>query len=677
VSDEIIGHIRSVRALETPYRPLVQNVHSRLDLGQALSTKVLSDAQISPDGIRVAFVVGEANRTSATMPRSRLWLTDLASQVSRPLMTSGDDLAPRWSPDGRFLAFLSNRAGADQFGLYVARDDWGEAESIAALPSVADSIKADHQVELGGTWRPPVWSADGSRLAYLVDDPSPRQDPLLNRPSAANSRVWVADLAAGTRQVVSPPELHVWDFDLSIDGSFLMLVSPQSGDANWYSASLIVVDASGTLRTVTGAEPLVVGSSAIPRQTGRPVWSPDGSQFALISGLMSDRGLIGGSVIVGTPSGGMTDLTGNRPSTTSWIEWLGPAELLVASWTEGEQELGRLSLDGEYRSLWRAQAALADRYQPRFSVASTGRVAAVMERPDAPRELWVADVSEEAAAWRQMTQLQKPVESAATGELVTVHWQGSHHSVQGLLLLPPQDLRTPALPTVVFAHGGPVFLHQYLYHGWPEGPYGLPLRALSAAGYAVFMPNPRGSMGWGRGFVDALAKEHLRADVEDILSGVDHLVKQGVSDPARLGMAGWSSAGSIAGLVATTSDRFQAVMVGAAVSDWRAFQLGRSEGWNFGELFVPGDPYDVGGSFDTLSPLLSSDRVCSKILIVHTEDDSLVPVEQAYALHRALLDHGKDVELVVYPRENHGIREREHQLDVTRRVVAFFDSVLR
>jgi dipeptidyl aminopeptidase/acylaminoacyl peptidase len=220
-------------------------------------------------------------------------------------------------------------------------------------------------------------------------------------------------------------------------------------------------------------------------------------------------------------------------------------------------------------------------------------------------------------------------------------------------------------PLVVMVHGGP-------YYRWADE-FITEARWLAAAGLAVFCPNPRGSQGHGRAFAAAVLGRVGQEEWTDILAGLDQLVADGVADPARLGISGWSHGGFMAAWAVTHSGRFRAAMMGAGVADW-AMEVGVGD---FGRAEA-----SLSGSYgwegpgphrhDQLSPVSYAGGVTTPVLILHGADDTNVPVGQAVYFHRALTHFGVQHELVIYPREGHSLTERAHQADALERIRAWF-----
>ena len=196
-------------------------------------------------------------------------------------------------------------------------------------------------------------------------------------------------------------------------------------------------------------------------------------------------------------------------------------------------------------------------------------------------------------------------------------------------------------------------------------------------GYAVFLPNPRGGQGHGHAFAARVAGAVGCGEWTDILTGIDMLIADGVADSDRLGIGGWSHGGFMAAWAVGQTNRFKAALMGAGISDWGMLAATGEEG-----------PFEagLGGStgwegtgphpHDQLSPISFASKIRTPVLILHGESDTNVPIAQAEFFHRALRRFGVEHEYVVYPRENHSIRERNHQLDLLRRTREWFDRWL-
>jgi dipeptidyl aminopeptidase/acylaminoacyl peptidase len=222
-------------------------------------------------------------------------------------------------------------------------------------------------------------------------------------------------------------------------------------------------------------------------------------------------------------------------------------------------------------------------------------------------------------------------------------------------------------------HGGPYDRHADEFYAGLFSPG----QWLATAGYAVFLPNPRGGSGHGHEFAAAVAGRVGLEEWTDIVSGIDLLIADGVADPDRLGIGGHSHGGFMAAWAIGQTGRFKAALMGAGISDWGMLvatgHFGTSEA-----IFGGSCGWEGPGPHrhDQLSPISYASKVRTPVLILHGEDDTNVPLGQSTYFHRALYRYGVEHEFVVYPREGHGSRERNHQLDLLRRTRAWFDRWL-
>jgi dipeptidyl aminopeptidase/acylaminoacyl peptidase len=651
----LFEHLEGAMA-ESNRRPITPN-----DL---LTFKAISDAQISPDGQVVAFVAGAPVKIDTPSPKSRIWLAPTDGGSAREFTTGPQsDYSPRWSPDGQTLAFLSDRSDKGTAQIYLISRQGGEATGLTEL---------EGDVGVGRSSEALHWSPDGQSIAFLLRDPESeteaerkreKNDALEFEENQRFVRLWVIDVASRAAHPVTPEGLHVWEFSWSPNGErFALVVADSPEEWSWYRARVAIVPAAGGE---------VVDVYAPERQIARPVFSPDGRSLALVESVFSDRGVIAGDVlIVPVERGAARNLTDGSSASFSWVEWIDHGRALLAlAHEDGGQSLWRLDVTrGERGLLWSDQCGVAEPFWPRFSCATDGTLAVARESLTSPREVWIARPTGETYEWRALTSLNASASQLTYGDVEVVRWRAADGMVMhGWLIRPPGTPSDRPAPLVTWVHGGPTSVYNARYYG--NGTVGY----LAARGFVVFLPNPRGSVGWGRAFAEANVGDLGGKDFGDIQAGIDHLVKTGIVDEGRLGIGGWSYGGFMTAWAITQSTRFRAAVVGAGIASWRSFHgVSHLTAWD--AIHLAADPYQIGGPFDRFSPMTYIKQVQTPTLIVHGQNDRDVPVEQAYELYRALKDLGVETKLVVFPREGHGFNEQNHVLDLNRRIVEWFET---
>jgi len=617
-----------------------------------LGVRSASDVALSPEGTQIAFTLSDNWISGTKNPRSAIWVVPASGGAPTPI-TGGPqcDRLPRWSPDGKRLAFLSDRTepAAGTLRLHIYALATGRIEAVACP---AGSVK-DFQ-----------WSTSGKELAVLLEPKSDEPngtDPTCFEARPHYWRVWVLSLRGAETRPVTPEGVQVWEFDWSRDQrSFALLTSQTPFEWSWYQAKLSIIAADGgPLRTVY--EP---GH----RQLARPLFSPDGNRVAFLSSSWSDRGFVAGDLLTVPVAGGQArNLTPEYMGSVSWMEWSEKDSLLALASEEFDTVLIAVGMDGSRQERARGHFAGVPRAQPAFS--RVGNLLAI-GREDAarPTDLWTLRIDATGAQWRQLTDLNPQTAHVAVGQSQIFRWRTfDGQELEGLLTLPVGYQPGQRYPVVVNPHGGPTGRTALRFI--PSWQQFLPIH-----GCAVFQPNFRGSTGRGVAFAEANLGDMGGGDFQDIMTGVDALIAAGIADPNRLGFGGWSYGGFLSAWAATQTDRFKCIMMGAGIANWLSFH-GRSYLQTWDELYLKANPY-TGDAYTRWSPIFYVDRVKTPVLILHGEKDGDVPVGQSYEFHRALVERGVRTELVVYPREPHGFREPAHQRDLWTRVLGWYTYYL-
>ncbi len=620
----------------------------------------VGDPQISPDGARIAYGVATPQGDGKPAHRQLQLIAATGKAAPRPLDGAGkaDDSAPQWSADGRQLLFLSDRAlpGPEATPKPAATQVWrvdAEGRQARALTRAASDVASF------------ALSADGTRLAYLaIDPPSPAMQARIAAKDDAVEvdhprlfkRLWVQDLASGTARVLSPPGLQVQDVAWAPDGRTLALRVSDDTTLNgyWYRSRVVLLSlADGTL-----SPPLEPMASAFPLQ-----FSPDGAR--LLYGRIAPYGMVATVYAHDLASGKRVALAEDWPGTL-WLARWQDSRTLIAQGLHGVRgEFLRVdAATGAWRTLATPQIAY-----PSFSTARTGRTAFIGLRDAQPAEVWTLDGGKLTAR----TDTNPQVAGWAHGQVRELAWTSSKDGrrITGVLLTPPGWKAGTPLPTLVQVHGGPA---EAWWSGW-MGSWHDWAQLLSTRGYAVFLPNPRGSEGQGHAFTELARHDWGGADFQDLLDGVDMLEREGVIDPQRLGIGGWSYGGYMSAWAVTQSRRFKTAIVGAGVIDIGAAALTTDV-----PTYAPGyfgDPVTHRAEYDAHSPIRYVDRVGAPVLILHGEADARVPLSQGQMFYRALKFHGTPVEMVTYPRGPHWFTEQAAGRDVQQRVLDWLDTHLR
>jgi dipeptidyl aminopeptidase/acylaminoacyl peptidase len=595
---------------------------------------------LSPDGRLVAFVAAPVGRREEHT-QSAVWLAESDAEESARRFTSGtaEDKSPCFAPDGSALYFLSDREERKVAQLYRIHLGGGEAERLTeGKPGVSAYAPL----------------ADGTRVVLLsADAPSEDDERRERERDDANvfgdwkpQRLRLLDLETReTRTLAAPGERHVHSVVPAPAGSLAAVVLWETPEIDnlGRAAELAVVDVDAD--EIVTRWPLVGGEASA-------AWT--GDRGLCVLGPLEADGQAGlGVFVAGLDDDELRLVTGELDGDPIALATGAP---LFAVARGLDSYLARLEGDelvplGDYVGTIYQLAASRD-----------GGVVTCRLNHRLP-DVWAGPPDGEL---RRLSDLAPELADVQWGRQERLGWRAPDGlELDGLLILPPGRTRADGpFPLVLMLHGGPYWrFGDDLQLSWA-----FPGQWLATAGYAVFCPNPRGGFGHGADFARAVRGAVGVADWPDVESGLERLVDEGVADANRLALGGWSQGGYMTAWGVTQTTRFRAGVMGAGVSDW---------GMMVAESDVPTFEASLGGStgwegpgphrHDELSPISYAHRVTTPTLILHGEEDERVPVSQGRFFARALREHGVEFELVTYPREPHGIGERNHLLDLLRR----------
>jgi dipeptidyl aminopeptidase/acylaminoacyl peptidase len=624
-----------------------------------VSCPVLSDPQVSPDGTHVALVAGEASREGPFF-KSAIWLASVhGNEPSRQFTQShGRDTAPRWSPDGSSLAFLSDRQEPGRLQPYRIGATCGEAEALAGCPGEFTSID---------------WSSSGAMLAAIVTEPSTsvaegdagnRNDALLFGGDWRFADLWLIDVATNTATRLSVEHRHAVSLSWSPDGRHIALLSQ---DAPWpdadYSHSRIEV------YSVDGGAPAYL--CEVSGAATNLCWSPDGNLLAFrgpLGRIKTDDGIYVVPAVGGEPR----QITGGYAGAVQCIAWdVDSASLLAAAVEHEASTLLRFALDGSRPEPLLPMTLRGSGYFGRDVSFSAGRdiVGLIRSSGDQPGELWVGAI----AAIAQRSAVLARVANWATGHVEPVRWTGADGwEISGLLIHPAGYQPGSRYPLVLHIHGGPSWFWSDHFHAdWHD--WG---QFLASHGYAVLLPNPRGSTGRGAEFAESTYDDYGGKELEDSVRGVDAMIERGIADAERLGVGGWSHGGYMTAQAITRTNRFKAAVMGAGMCNLVSDQ-GQNDIPRCNDQYFSKRTYEAPDFFMERSPISLVQQVSTPLLIVHGGADDRVHPMQGREFYIALRLLGRTVEHVTYPREKHQFEERLHQADLLRRVLGWFDKYLK
>jgi dipeptidyl aminopeptidase/acylaminoacyl peptidase len=622
---------------------------------------VPSDPRISPDGHCVVFVAAPVGKKTEKRTRA-LWISEDGGPARQFSSGQNNDHAPRWSPDGQRILFLSDRVKSedDEQGLFLLPVHGGESQQLG---------------DLKGDLSQPGWSPDGRYVAVLRQDPEleetktrkkERDDAIVVEEDPRFTRLWVIDAETGRARNLTTGDREVRDYGWAPDSGSLVTITTESAvfDAVLGPSELWAVPVHGALpRRIasfasTGAMPIAVespdGASVVFKADGRREQPSDSVWTVPLAGgkprnLMPD--LNGVVEEIG-------DLPGSPGKIVARVVERTRARLYAVDVSSGEMEPITPPSFLESGSVIHGVS---------FNAAGD-RLAAMWTDSTTPEEVFVGSVRGSVTPVTTFGQAFKgrlhPVEH--------VTWLSDDGvEVEGLLTFPAGYQEGTRYPLVVEIHGGPSWQWEDRlmldWHDWAQ--------MLAGRGYAVLMPNPRGSTGYGHGFQKLLQDDVGGGESRDLISGALAMVERGIADPDRLGIAGWSWGGYLTAWTITQTDIFRAAVMGAGLANMVS-DHGQDDIPSANLLYYPGHPYDHMDDYWRSSPIRYVSAVKTPTLILHGDEDARVHPAQGMEYFRALKVLGVPVRFVRYPREKHGIDERSHQVDLMHRIIDWLGRYL-
>jgi dipeptidyl aminopeptidase/acylaminoacyl peptidase len=616
----------------------------------------LADPQLSPDGREVIYTLGEADWRSGRRI-SHVWRASIDGGQPVQLTNGADgESTPRWSPDGKTIAFTAKRGEAESAQIYLMADDGGEARQLTTHASGVSE---------------PRWSADGTAIYFTAPEPKTAEDK--EREKAKDDvyafdenykqvHLWKAFVAAKGEARITTGDYSVTSYELSDDGRKIVLhraPTPLLGSSAEGEVWVMNPDGSGAVQVTKNAVP----------ETGARI-SPDDTKVLFVSGSNARfEDYYNGRLFVAPASGGAARVV------------IGDTEAYDvdrAAWSKDGTSIYFLANLGVHEELFVVPAAggkprqITDGKHNISAWSKSGdRWVLAMSDSTSAGDVWTLGPAD--AAPRQVTHVFDYLRrDFKLGRQEAIQWKGADGAtVEGILTYPVEYSQGQKYPLAVITHGGPQASDKYAIGGTSDE-----LQVLAGRGYAVLQPNYRGSTGYGDPFLRDMIGHYFKNAHLDVMTGVDEVIRRGIADPDKLVKMGWSGGGHMTNKIVTFTDRFKAAASGAGAANWVSMyaqsdiRFPRTP-WFGGTPWQKDAPIDV---YWNNSPLKDVANVKTPTIFFVGEKDPRVPMPQSIEMYRALKSNGVPTHLYIAPREPHGWAELRHQLFKMNAEIEWFEQ---
>ena len=643
---------------------------------EVISLRSVGQPFLSPDGRTIAFSVRTTDWKNNRYD-SEIWLVrdgDEPFQLTRT--RNGSSSSPRWSPDGKWIAFLADRG--DKRQIHLIRPDGGEAQRITDVKEGINSFewfpdgtqilfakseelkgKEDREKRFGKfavedaeyrfthLWmvdvRPDLWPSPEEIPCYESD----KSSELDKEDSAQQNTKDDCVSLLKPKQLTKGEKFTVNSYSLSPDGKKVAFSHQIDPLRNSYTTSDISI-----LNIETGEIQPIVSN---PGYDGDPLWSPD-SKWILYStaagNTTSDYYMNGQIHKIPAEGGASIRMAADLDEDLRVIDWISSG-IYLSAWQKTKRQIFYLDPDSGKTKLFAATPI----YIWWVSFSKDGKTAAFLgQEPTTLAEIYKTSIPDYNPV--ALTHFTKQIEDWRVGSSEVIEWISKDGTaIEGVLHKPHDFDPQKKHPLFVVIHGGPTGID---YPSVETG-YVYPILQWLEKGALILMPNYRGSAGYGERFRSLNVRNLGVGDMWDVMSGVDYLIEQGFVDPEKMGAMGWSQGGYISAFLTTNTDRFKAISVGAGISNWMTYYV-NTDIHPFTRQYLKATPWEDPEIYAKTSPITNILQARTPTLIQHGEFDRRVPIPNAYELYQGLQDVGVKTELIVYQGFGHGISKPKERL---------------
>ncbi|HKP31192.1 MAG TPA: S9 family peptidase [Chitinophagaceae bacterium] len=629
---------------------------------QCLKMKNVSAVRPSPDGNKVAYTVREAIMTPDRSEYvNQIFLCNIDGSNTIQLTTGDKNSSnPKWSSDGKYLAYTSNRDGKNN--LYVLPVGGGESEKVTDVKTGIGDFE---------------WSSDSRAIAFTMGDKEEEADEKKKKAkedwyfvdeTVKQSRLYVLWLqqkdSVGKRvqKLITSENYNINSFNWSPDGKQIVFShgkTPLVNDAVYSDISIVDV-ASGNAKKLI----------ASPEGEAGPVFSPDGKYIAYTSSTNNVDWSGADHVRIYSMEDGKSWKLAATPNEEGGIVgWTADSKNII--YTEPSKTLTSiylLSADGKKATEW--MKASKDFLSGAYLNESANTIGFILQNPQQLPQAYVSSVSNYSPV--KISNINSDKSSLALPKTEVIRWKAADgREIEGLLTYPMNYQKGQKVPLILNVHGGPAGVFSQTCVASNGGAY--PIAAFAEMGYAVLRPNPRGSTGYGTEFRQANKKDWGGMDYKDLMLGVDEVIKMGLTEEGKLGVMGWSYGGFMSSWIVGHTDRFKAASIGAPVVDL-AHQNLTDDIAGFLPSYFNSEPWADWAVYDAHSPLRFVQNVKTPVMLQHGEADARVPYTNALMFYHALKRRGVPVKLLALPRQPHGPTEPKMILQVMKSNVEWFKN---